>query len=258
MLIDSHCHLIHKNYKLPLNQILSEAKEDGVDKFITIGTSIKENTIAIQTAEEIKDVYCSIGIYPHEDIGVELKDLETSLRENLKRTEKIVAIGECGIDISNHDKQRSVEDQIELFEMQILLAKENSLPLMVHNRNGDKQVLELLEKHADFDLRGVVHCFDSDWEFAQKILNLGLYVSFTNMITYPKKDTLLEVVKNVPMDRFLVETDAPYLPPQTLRGELNYPKYVKIVAEKVAQVKQKPFDEVCASSYENTCSLFDI
>jgi TatD DNase family protein len=258
MLIDSHCHLIHRNYKLPLNQILSEAKEDGVDKFITIGTSIKENTIAIQTSEEIKDVYCSIGIYPHEDIGIEVKDLENSLRENLKRTEKIVAIGECGIEVSNYDKQRSVEDQIELFEMQILLAKENSLPLIVHNRNGDRQVFELLEKHADFDLRGVVHCFDSDWEFAQKILNLGFYISFTNMVTYPKKDTLLEVVKNVPMNRFLVETDAPYLPPQTLRGELNYPKYVKIVAEKVAQVKQKTFEEVSNSSYENTCKLFNI
>lgn len=258
MLIDSHCHLIHKNYDIPLEQILSEAKENEIDKFITIGTSIKENLIVIQVAEKIKDVYCSIGIYPHEDISVETDKLRDSLREDLIKSEKIVAIGECGIDILNWKNGREVDKQMELFEMQIEFAKENSLPIIVHNRNGDKQVLELLEKYSDFDLRGVVHCFDSNWEFAKKVLDLGFYVSFSNLITYPKKDTLLEVVKNVPMDRFLVETDAPYLPPQILKGKINYPKYVRIVAEKVAQVKQKTFEEVSEISYENTCKLFNI
>jgi TatD DNase family protein len=258
MLIDSHCHLIHKNYEIPLEQILSESREGGIDKFITIGTSIKENLIAIQTADKIKDVYCSIGIYPHEEIGIEIEKLRNSLRKNLKKSEKIIAIGECGIDITNLNKQRSIEDQIKLFEMQIEVAKKNSLPIIVHNRNGDKQVLELLEKHYDFDLRGVIHCFDSNWEFAKKVLDLGFYISFSNLITYPKKEDLLEVVKNVPMDRFLVETDAPYLPPQSLRGKINYPKYVRMVAEKVAQVKQKTFEEVSKSSYENTCKLFNI
>ena len=258
MLIDSHCHLIHKNYEIPLEQILSEAKEEGVDKFITVGTSIKENLIAMQTAEKIGNVYCSIGVYPHEDKEIEMKELENSLRENLKKSEKIVAIGECGIDISNWENGRSIDDQIALFEMQIEFAKENSLPLIIHNRNGDDKVLELLEKHYDFGLRGVVHCFNSNWEFAKKVLDLGFFISFTNLVTYPKKEYLLEVVENVPMDRFLVETDSPYLPPQSLRGEKSYPKYVRIVAEKVAQVKQKTFKEVSRSSYENTCRLFNI
>ncbi|MFZ2663919.1 MAG: TatD family hydrolase [Patescibacteria group bacterium] len=258
MLIDSHCHLIHKNYEIPLEQILSEAKEEGVDKFITIGTSIKENLIAIQTAEKISNVYCSIGIYPHEDKKTGLKELENSLKKDLKRSEKIIAVGECGIDISNWENGRSIEDQTELFEMQIKFAKENSLPLIVHNRNGDNIVLELFEKHCDLGLRGVVHCFNSNWEFAKKVLDLGFCISFTNLVTYPKKEYLLEVVKNVPMNRFLVETDSPYLPPQSFRGEKSYPKYVRIVAEKVAQVKQKTFEEVSKSSYENTCKLFNI
>lgn len=258
MLIDSHCHLVHKNYDIPLEQILYEAKESGIDKFITIGTSIKENLIAIQTADKIRDVFCSIGIYPHEERDIEIEKLRNSLRENLKKSEKIIAIGECGIDITNWEKQRSVEDQVKLFEMQIEIAKENSLPLIIHNRNGDTQVLDLLEKHADFDLRGVIHCFDSNWEFAKRVLDLGFYISFSNLISYPKKEEVLEVVKNTPMDRFLVETDAPYLPPQSLRGKINYPKYVRIVAEKVAQVKQKTFEEVSRASYENTCKLFNI
>lgn len=258
MLIDSHCHLAHKNYKITLNEILEEASAVSVEKFITIGISIKENLLAIQTAEFSPKVFCSVGIYPHEDKGTSLKDLETSLKENLNKSEKIVAVGECGVDISNWENGRSVDKQLEVFEMQIELAKEFHLPIIVHNRNGDEHVLKLLEKHACSELRGVIHCFDSNWEFAQKVLDLGFYISFSNLVTYPKKEALLEVVQKVPMDRFLVETDAPYLPPQSLRGELNYPKYVKIVAEKVAQVKQKTFEEVCDWAYKNTCSLFEI
>jgi TatD DNase family protein len=258
MLIDSHCHLVHKNYGIPLEQILSEARESGVDKFITIGTSIKENLIAIETAESIKDVYCSVGIYPHEDVGVELDKLKDSLEGSLKKSKKIVAIGECGVDVSGSEKERPLDKQLELFEMQLEVAKENNLPIIVHNRNGNEEVYKLLKKYSDLGVSGVMHCFTSDWVYAQKILDLGFYISFTNIITYPKKDELLEVVQNVPMDKFLVETDAPYLPPQSLRGKINYPKYVRIVAEKVAQVKQKTLDEVSSNSYQNTCKLFKI
>ena len=258
MLIDSHCHLASEKYKLSPLEIIKDAESFGVDKFITIGTSMRENNLAIETAELSPKIFCSVGIYPHEDKVASIDSLRTSLRENLNLSKKIVAIGECGVDISNWENGRTLDEQLEVFEMQIKFAKENKLPIIIHDRKGDDGVLKLLEKHSGSGFRGVIHCFDSSWEFAKKILDLGFYISFTNLVTYPKKDALLEVVRQVPMDRFLVETDAPYLPPQDHRGELNYPKYVKIVAEKVAQVKQKPFEEVCASSYENTCSLFDI
>lgn len=235
-----------------------EAKDFGVEKFINIGTSIKESKLALETANKYPNIFCSIGIYPHEDKNYSIPELKDSLEENLGLSKKIVAVGECGIDISNWQGGRSVEDQLEIFEMQIEFAKENRLPLIVHNRKGDEHVLDILRKHVNPDLKGVIHCFDSDWNFAKKILDLGFFISFSNLITYPKKDTLLEVVENVPDDKFLVETDAPYLPPQSLRGEINYPKYVKIVAEKVAQVKQKTFDEVSELSYRNTCSLFNL
>lgn len=258
MLIDSHCHLPHKNYKLPLNEILLEAKLNGVEKFINIGTSIEENKKVIDVANDNPNVYCSIGIYPHDNKEYSVEELENSLEENLKGSAIVVAVGECGIDISNWKNGRPVEDQIEIFEMQVKFALKHNLPIIIHNRNGDEHVLGVLEKYSKNNLRGVIHCFDSDWDFAQKVINLGFYISFSNLVSYPKKDLLLEVVKNVPLDRFLVETDAPYLPPQSLRGEINYPKYVKIVAEKVAQVKQITFDEVSLRSYENTCSLFNI
>jgi len=258
MLIDSHCHLPHKNYSETLNKILSDAKDFGVEKFITVGTSIKENTKVLEIANKYPNIFCSVGIYPHEDKSIPITELKTSLEENLKLSKKIVAVGECGVDISEWKNGRSLEDQLEIFEMQVEFAKEHRVPIIIHDRNGDEQVLKILNRSSDTNLCGVVHCFDSNWRFAKNILDLGFYISFSNLISYPKKDGVLEVVKKVPMNRFLLETDAPYLPPQSLRGQINYPKYVKMVAEKVAQVKQKTFDEISKVSYENTCSLFNI
>ena len=258
MLIDSHCHLTHEYYKDSLDKIVSEAVGFGVEKFITIGTSLEENKKVVELANTKDQVYGLIGIYPHENQDVSLSELKNYLEENLNLSKKIVGIGECGIDITNRDGARSLSDQEEIFEMQVSLAKKYNLPVTVHNRNGDESVLNILKKHSGPGLRGVIHCFDSNWDFAKKILDLGFYISFTNMITYPKKDTVLEVVRNVPDSMYLVETDAPYLPPQSMRGEINYPKYVKIVAEKVAQIKQKTFEETCELSYKNTCSLFNL
>ncbi len=258
MLVDSHCHLTHEVYENNLNEVIKDSLESGITNFITIGTSISENVKVIKTAENYENVFCAVGVYPHENQELSIADLQNSLDENLKSSKKIVGIGECGIDITNRDGNRKLEDQVSLFEMQLFLAVKYNVPVVVHNRNGDKTVLDILKKYSDKNLKGVIHCFDSDWEFARKVFDLGFYISFSNMITYPKKDSLLEVVKNVPEDKFLVETDAPYLPPQSMRGGINYPKYVKIVAEKVAQIKQKTSEEISELSYGNTCSLFKI
>lgn len=258
MLIDSHCHLVHEKYKESIKQIIEDAKKFGVEKFITIGTSLEENKKIIEICEKSGGIFCSVGIYPHENVEVALLDLKKSLEENIESSKKIVAIGETGIEMPLWENGRILDKQTELFEMQLDIAKENKLPVIIHNRNGNEEIYTLLKKYSEKGLTGVMHCFTSDWNYAQRILDLGFYISFTNIITYPKKDELLEVVRNVPMDKFLLETDAPYLPPQSLRGEINYPKYVRIVAEKVAQVKQKTLDEVSDSSYQNTCKLFKI
>lgn len=258
MLIDSHCHLTHDFYDNNLDEVINDSLNSGISNFITIGTSVSENKKVIHVSENYKKVFCTVGIYPHENQELTLEELQNSLEENINSSKKIVGIGECGIDITNRDNQRNTEEQKALFETQLSLAVKYSIPVTVHNRKGDEMILNILKRYSSNNLTGVIHCFDSNWDFAKKVLDLGFFISFTNMITYPKKDALLEVVKNVPEDRFLVETDAPYLPPQSMRGEINYPKYVKIVAEKVAQIKQKTFDEVSELSYKNTCSLFKI
>jgi len=260
MLIDSHCHIPHKKYSLSTDEIISEGKNSGVVKFITIGTSLKENKLARDVASKHSEVYYSVAIYPHEEAKLDVSYLIDTLEKDflVNKDKKLVGIGECGIDISNWQGGRSPEEQKELFEEQIKLAIKYNLPLIVHNRNGDESVLELLNKYVPKGLRGVIHCFDSNWEFAQEILDLGFYISFSGMITYPKKDYLLEVVENIPVDKLLVETDAPYLAPQPHRGETNYPKYVKLVAEKVAEIKGISLGSVEAYSYDNTSKLFNL
>jgi TatD DNase family protein len=257
MLIDSHCHFPHQKYKKSIEEIISDAKKAGVEKFIGIGTSIDDNIKSIAVADKYKQIFTTVGIYPHEDMDKDILFLEETLQKQLKLSKKVVGIGECGIDISEWKNGRKIQDQIEIFEMQLKVASENNLPICIHNRNGDAHIINVLNKFKG-NIQGVIHCFSSSWDFAKQMLGFGFYISFSGSITYPGKDMLLEVVKKVPEDRFLLETDSPYLTPQGHRGEVNYPEYVRIVAEKASRIKEKPLDEICRLSSANTCRLFKI
>lgn len=256
MLIDSHCHLPH-NLEEAKSQV-EDAKKEGVGKFINIGTSLRYSKKAIETAEQLEDVFATVAVYPHDERGIEINILEKKLGDLVAGSNKVVAIGECGIDIGSREGGRSSEEQAKLFEMHIKLAIEKDLPLIIHNRNGDDVVIKLLQKYKGPKLRGVAHCFASTWNTAKKLLDLDFFLSFSGMITYPSRKELLETVEKVPEDRFLVETDAPYLPPQGHRGEKNQPKYVKIVAQKVAEVRKAPFSIIEHVSYSNTSRLFNL
>lgn len=239
-------------------EIIAEAKTNDVTKLITIGTSTNDANLVIEAAKKFDNVYCTLGIYPHEDLDKSVEDLQSYLEKKLKEYPEVLGIGECGIDVTDWQGGRIIEDQKELFEMQVNVAIENSLPVVIHNRKGEKEILEILERYKGMGLRGLIHCFDSNSDFAKKVLDMGFYISFSGMITYPQKTDVVEVAKNVPLNRFLVETDAPYLKPWTVEDEANYPKYVRIIAEKIAQVKQIPFEKICELSYQNTCSIFCI
>ncbi len=256
-LIDSHCHLPKLSQKEQMEAILLGAKEGGVVKMVNIGTSMEENKKVLEVARAYSQVFATAAIYPHKDMHKSLLDLETYL-ENfvLENKQDLVGIGECGIDISAIEGGRSIEDQLCLFEMQANLAKRHNLPLIIHNRKGDAHVLEILSGVRP--QKAVIHCFSSSWEFAQKILNLGYYISFSGFITYPSKEALLETVQKVPNDRFLIETDSPYLSPEGYRDKKNEPKYVKLVAEKVALVKGISVEEVAKYSTQNANNFFGI
>ncbi len=257
MLIDSHCHLPDNLDEA--KTVVNFAEADGVVKMINIGTSLKDSRDALTMANHFDNVWSTAAVYPHEDREISIDEIVNELEILIDSSPKIVAIGECGIDLADGENERSLIDQCELFEAQIKLAIKKDLPLVIHNRNGDKYVLELLKKYSSTgNLRGVAHCFASDWEVAQQLINLNFLISFSGMITYPSRKSLLGVVKNVSLDNFVLETDAPYLPPQGHRGEKNEPKYVKIVAQKVAEVKELPFELIAKLSYENTSRVFNI
>jgi len=269
MLIDSHCHIPHQKYDKNVDEIVKEAVAAGVEKMISIGTSIQDSINVLDAVRLYENVFATVGVYPHEDLDKDIGEIGAVLSELIDEdrasgANKIVGIGECGIDIPGEAggedyPTRDLEAQKELFKLQIGLAIQYSLPLIIHNRNGDQEILDILMRYKDTGLRGVVHCYVSDWEFAKKLLHLNFYVSFAAIITYPSAGPkLLEAVKNIPRDMLMVETDAPYLAPQELRGQINYPKYVKITAAKVAHIRNASLEDIEKFTYQNTCRLFNI
>lgn len=257
-MIDTHCHLASKKYPKPIDEIIKSAKDKGVTKFITIGTSLASNLENQKTAEKFDGVFYTAGIYPHEDMNLSIDAIENIFRKQLQNMPNIIGIGECGIDITDRPNQRSIEDQIKLFEMQIKIAKELKLPLIIHNRNADEQIIKILKKHKGKDLKGVAHTFTSNWETGKKLIKLGFYISFSGIITFNNVDDILDTVKKVPNDKFLIETDAPWLAPAPYRGKINKPEYVTITAQKIAETKKLPLKEIEVYSYENAHNLFNL
>lgn len=258
MLIDSHCHIPHKNYAKEPHTLVKEAQEAGVTKLITIGTSLADNAKTLQLAEQFENMYSAIGIYPHDELEIPLHLLEVELQKQLKSAPKVKAVGECGIDITNLQGGRPLNQQIELFERQINLALANNLPIVIHNRNGDDEVLNLLNRYKNTSLRAVFHCFVGTWEMAKKYLALGHFLSFSGVITYKSGVSIHETVINAPLQQILVETDAPYLSPEPHRHMTNEPANARITASKVAALRNIEFAQVCEETYTNTCNFFNI
>ncbi|OGC46533.1 hypothetical protein A2V49_00610 [candidate division WWE3 bacterium RBG_19FT_COMBO_34_6] len=263
MLIDTHCHFPHEKYDQELDQIIKDSQNNDVKKLIVIGTSIENSKKTLEVVNKYNNLFATIGVYPHEDKNLSLSDIQKEL-ENLyrKNKSKIVGIGECGIDLGNWEDGRNPDEQVELFKLQTGFAIEHDLPLVLHNRNGDKYIEEIFSKYAVFKgnkLRGVAHCYVGNWNFAKYLIDFGFYISFSGIITFPKVSSdLIDTIKKIPKERILVETDSPYLAPQKYRGQINYPKYVKIVAEAVAQIRNASYDEIAQITYKNAHNLFNI
>lgn len=255
MLIDSHFHL-EGNKEKDLATI-KRAYENGVTKLIAIGTDLKDAELVIKASNEVESLYGVIGIYPNSERGEDIDSVLKDLEKVLEQGKNIVGIGEIGIDITNWENQRPIQEQKELFEKQIQMAIKYNLPIVIHNRNGDEIVIETLTKYKG-TVRIIAHCFDTSWETAKKLLDLGAYISFSGFITYNSKKYLLETLEKTPLDRILVETDSPYIVPKGVKEKPNEPKNVKMVAEKIAQVKNRDFEEICQQTYQNTIRAFNI
>lgn len=251
MLIDSHCHLYLGSWKDDLPGVIINSKKSDVDYFICPGIDIPTSKTSIEIAIQHDAVFAAVGIHPYD-----AKDAPANYVDKLKelsQNSKVVAIGEIGLDF-----YRNISDptkQYDVFRKQLELAQEIKLPVIIHNRNADEEILNTLR---DFQpVNGVAHCFSSDIKTANKFLEMGLYISFAGNLTY-KNSSLYKVVKEIPLNKILVETDSPYLSPVPFRGKENDPSRVKFVAEKIAEIKGISFDEVAEAISKNTQTLFNL
>jgi TatD DNase family protein len=256
MLIDSHAHIQGKEYADEREAVVARAREAGVGKIIAVGGAgdMASNTEAVALASVFPEIYATVGMHPHDAKDVGADELE-KLRE-LTSHPKVVAVGETGLDYyyshSPHDVQRRV------FSRFIHMARETDLPIVVHEREAAQDAAKLLSAEGGGNLRGVIHCFTGNYEAACAYLDLGFYLSFTGIITFKNAEPLREVVRKVPLEHMLVETDSPFLTPVPHRGKRNEPAYVRFVAETIAILKQLPLEKVADMTSENVHALFGI
>jgi TatD DNase family protein len=254
MLVDSHCHLDYETFAEDFPEILARAKANNVGLLQTISTKITDFPKLKALIESYPQIYTSIGIHPH-DVDAHP---ETSVEDIFEYTKhpKVIGIGETGLDL--YYKHSDIEKQKDYFLRHIEVAHLSKLPIIIHTRDADPLTIEILrEAKKKFNFTGLIHCFSSEsLSFAQDCLDLGLYISISGIVTFKKSIALQEVVKQVPLNRLLVETDAPYLAPVPYRGKRNEPSYVKQVAEKIAELKQISYKEVEEQTTENFFKLF--
>ena len=251
MLTDTHCHLFYKELKNDLENVLSRANDMGVTRFICVGTNIEDSKECLSITENNENIFSSAGVHPHDS-----KDIEEGYIDEIYELmgyENMIAIGEIGLDYYRNIS--SPEIQKKVFREQIEVARDLNRPIIFHNRDADSDIIKVLSEYPD--VIGVAHCFSSTIETATALLEMGYYISFSGNITF-KNSHLSEVVEKIPINRVLVETDSPYLSPEPYRGKTNEPSRVRIVAEKLAEIKKVPFEEVAKHTHENAAEIFQL
>ncbi|HYH23508.1 MAG TPA: TatD family hydrolase [Azospirillum sp.] len=254
MLVDSHCHLDFPDFAEELDAVVERARAAGVGRMVTICTYLSRFDRIRAVAERYDDVLCSLGVHPHQ-AAEEFDGVTVDRLVEMARHPKVIGIGETGLDYYYDKSPRDVQQ--ECFRRHIEAARRTGLPLIVHTRDADEDTLALLrEGAARGALSGLLHCFSSGRELAEKAVDLGFYISLSGIVTFKKSDDLRAIVKDVPLDRILVETDAPYLAPVPYRGKRNEPAYVAHTAAAVAEVKGVSAEDMARISTENFFRLF--
>jgi len=263
MLIDTHCHLNFKDFENDREEIigrcLDPSNPSGQVWLINVGADYQTSKKAIEITEKYdKGIYASVAIHPH-TVGKEKFDLNKF--KELGKNKKVVAIGETGLDYAFCENDKKIQDlQKKVFIQHLELARELNKSVIIHCRRLFPEILEIIKEQRTASneqrIRGVLHCYMGRWSYAEEYLKMGFYIGFNGLITYARDYD--KVIKNTPLERILIETDAPYLTPIPHRGERNLPQYVKYVAEKIAALKEASFEEVARQTTENARELFSI
>jgi TatD DNase family protein len=241
-------------------EVIKRARDSGVTNIVTIGISPESNQRAVEIAEQYPNVWASIGIHPQEINGIQKMDIENLV--DLAKNPRVVAIGELGLD---YYRDRSPhEDQVRVLKWQLEAAKKAGLPVIVHCRQAQEDMIPILSEWCDSykmpDNRpyGVLHCFSADNNVAEIYMKMGFYISLGAYIGYPSSAGLRSVIKNIPLNKLVLETDCPFLPPQKYRGKRNEPAYTLITLEVLAEIKQMAIDEISGQTTRNAINLFNL
>ncbi|BCX82269.1 TatD DNase family protein [Methylomarinovum caldicuralii] len=257
MLIDSHCHLDRldlKPFEGDFDRFMAKAREEGISHMLCVGINLPTfERCAALAARYPEEISLSAGEHPNDSKGQPL-DVEQLLEYG--RRQQVVAIGETGLDYFRSEGDLSWQQ--ERFRQHIQVAKTLHKPLIVHSRAAKEDTLRIWREEGAMDVGGVLHCFAEDWDMARRALDLNLYISFSGIVTFKNAQAIQEAARKVPEDRFLIETDSPYLAPVPYRGKPNYPFYVRKVAEKIAELRGTTLERVGETSGENFYRLFSL
>ncbi len=253
-LIDTHAHVASSAFDEDRREVLQRARDAGVSEILCIGDTLDSSRAAIQLAEGESGLWATAGIHPHY-AGEADPDFERLLKE-LLACPRVVAVGEVGLDYHYDFAPREVQQ--EVFRRQIRIALEAGMPLVIHNRKADEDVIAILQEEEAQQVGGVFHCFWGDQALAEKALELGFYIGVGGPVTFKKSDALRQVLKAIPRERLLVETDAPYLAPVPYRGRRNEPAYVVETAKHLAALLEMELDELADVTTQNARRLFNL
>jgi TatD DNase family protein len=254
-LIDTHAHIDGRDFHPDFDEMLARAAEAGLSHIVTVGADLESSRAAVKLAEAHDHIFAAVGIHPHDAERVTEK-CYTEIKELAAGHPKVVAIGEIGLDFYRDRSPR--DDQERVFRRFILLARELALPVIVHDRDAHQRVMAILREEKAAEVGGVLHCFSGDLAMARECVEMGFYLSIPGTVTYPSNEQLREVVRGVKIEHLLVETDCPYLTPVPHRGKRNEPAYVRITAEKVAELKGLTLSDVGRITSLNARRLFGI
>lgn len=253
MIWDTHAHLDDKQFKTDRDIVFQRARDAGVSTIVNIGHTEATSRESVELATKYPSLYATVGIHPHD--AKECNERTWTLLERLAQNPKVVAWGEIGLDYYRDLSPRDVQRKVLI--QQLKLAKEAGLPVVIHNRDAHEDILKIIKENPT-GTGGVFHSYSGSWEMAKELLKMGYYLSFSGPLTYKNARHTVEVATKMPEDRFVVETDCPYLTPEPYRGKRNEPAYVREVVSKIAEIRGITFEKVAHLSTENAQKLFRI
>lgn len=253
-IFDSHAHLADESFVDDVDDIIMRAAENTVDRILVVADNLNTTRQAFALTNKYKGLYSTAGIHPHNAHSVTQSDKQDLVQFVSENRNVICAIGETGLDL--YYGKDTFQLQAELFDFQLRIAVEFNLPVVIHCRDAEKEILNILDAYPN--VRGVFHCFTGDSNFSKKVIQRGFFISFSGIITFKNSQPIREAAQSVPLDKLLIETDSPYLAPQGFRGKRNEPAFIVATRDILAEIKGLTPEQLSACTYENTLRLFNI